>query len=1015
MTTTRLLLHRARSSLSGLAALSLVTFVTAMVLGVSLGLVSAGTAAGSRSTLDNAAAPAAAVRVTTHLGEDPAAQDSAASAVFGELFPAGTTTTVRSERSLPLDLRVVGTTTQPEGATAVFGVEPRLATDTRIVDGTLPASGIPDAGTVALQVDAATRLGARVGDTIVVGTGTQEVGLTLAATWRASDPAAPQWFADSSIGAGQIDGASGLFVVSPETLVRLPTQFFVRWTIVAKPAAVSAGQIDAVSAGVDRLPHAVEVAPDLVLTSSTVEGSLGATLGRIIQSSRAAQAIAAAPICIVGMLGIVALLQLCSLLVSSRRDQIRLARARGLSVRQLAGITVAEAVGVALPGAVIGSVLAAGVVDVIAGTTGVASLTEYIALDVGIVILTVLGLLGVTIRDVLGASEDREPRRSPIGFLLIGAAIAVAAGLSTWQLFSQGTPLSGTSVNVIASAGPALALIAVAVIGTAFVIPVSSLLAGRASRRRSLTAVLATRQVARRTAHYLVPVLAVSIAVASGAVASGMNATWLSTQRATQLATIATDVNVTLTPSATATDATPAVTSADFATIDGARSAMSLIATTASVSSEKFAFIAAAPDSLTRVLGSDGAEVAGAMTAGPSFAGVPVPSDTTGLTASVDVTGGGTDPSLGVGLFAWVADADGALSRVSLAAQAPSATPVPSGGAQLSGTLPRGAEPFSVLAFAAERPGMPDAPDVSVTLTALASAAGNAGGTPISLPGSAMTLTLTGDVPVARALLGEPASTTLPVVATRALADRLGLTVGDTLTLGIGSSPLPQPATLTATVTAIPGSASSLAFAADITAVDSLSLATGTQPARTSAVWISTAHPAAVAAEVIRSATSPALVATAASSSVDTTLAPAINAFWLAAAGAIVLALIALAASIRGDSRARRAEVSVLRALGLTAAQQGAARAREHVITLCSALVIGVIAGLIAVAVTVTPFAAAAVPGAGDILRISPDLGFIAWGAALLVLAVCCVVVVAQSVAQVRRRARVAMVEESRA
>jgi hypothetical protein len=131
-------------------------------------------------------------------------------------------------------------------------------------------------------------------------------------------------------------------------------------------------------------------------------------------------------------------------------------------------------------------------------------------------------------------------------------------------------------------------------------------------------------------------------------------------------------------------------------------------------------------------------------------------------------------------------------------------------------------------------------------------------------------------------------------------------------------------------------------------------------------------------------------------------LAPAINAFWTAAVAAGLLALITLAAFITDDARTRRSSLPVLRALGLSSAQQTAARARELFIILAFAVAAGTAAGVLATVAAVSPFVTAAIPGAGGYVSVAPTFAPLPWVLFTLAFSAAAVSVIAVSLRRLR-------------
>lgn len=969
MTTARLAARRAVHSAQVLAALAGVVLVSTLALTIVLGLVTAGVASGSRSVLENAAPRSAAVQLTTHLADDPLAQSTAASAMFARLFGPRNATVTESWRSLPVTVREIMDAAPSAPTTAVVAVVADLPQHVTVAAGAWPSAGT---GAVAVQADAASALGLAVGDTVVLGSETTRVRLTVAALWRATDPQAPRWFADPLVAGQFVSGASastgaaatqaGLFVVTPETALALPTQLFVSWTVTPTARGIADFGRAKLAGGIAALSATADAEPNVVSESADTVGTLGETLARIDTAGRGATAIGASAACIVAVLSVVALLQLCGVLGGARRRHGELLRARGLSVAQLVWLTALEAVAVAAPAAAIGALGA----SLALGT----SVPLALLAAAGVVGAAVACQLSAVLLGLRSARADAPPPRSPALFLALAAGLTVAAALAVWQLISRGTPVAqgqGQSADVVAAVSAALALVAGATLGTALLVPVASANARRLERRGRVTSVLASRTVARRTTRYLAPVLALAIAAAAGTFASGIAATRDGTEHAASVAALGADVSVSLVTDDTDQSATDPVTSAAFAGIDGVRSARSLVVTTATIGSDVIPVVA---------VRSPASANAGGFT---------LTTAATVIAATVTATGGGSTDQFDAAL--WFADRDGSLAKVPLARTDGSDVRV--------GTMPPGPS-WRLVAAEALRSGFSGVQSLEISGV-------TADGTLLDVDPLAVPVSTSR--PLTRTLVRTDAPDLLPVTITEALADRLGVTVGADLTLVLDPSGESYDARIASVTESVAGAGSRLAIGADLEALDAASLRSGHTPVLATDVWITTGTPNAVARTVAASSPTVAIVHTARSESSAPVVDAAYTAFWLAAVAAALLALFALAAFLSDDARRRRGEVAVLRALGLSPAEQGTVRAHELRIVLAVAAGAGILAGLLAAALTASPFAAAAVPGANLLVTIVPAFAPAAALVFVGALGLGASVIAAVSVARARRTA----------
>jgi hypothetical protein len=979
MSTITIVTLRVRSALPVLGALALITLVAIIALGTTAGSIRNGVAAGARVALANAAAQSAAVQISTHLAGDPATQAAAAAAAIDRMLPAGTVSVTSWVRSNAVPV-LAGVPDAP-GSRALFARIPDLSDRVEITAGSWPAEGTTAAAPVAVQADAAAALGLDVGDELTVGSTATPVDLQVAALWRASDPTASAWFADSAALAGGAGGAVGLFVLDG-ALTALPTQLFAVWTLSATPAAASDTNRAAVISGLDRLTDTVDAIPDVTDTSSSVEGELAGTLQRIDDAGRGATAIGISAVFIVGMLTIVALLQVSAVLVGSRRASSALLRARGLSRAQSALLAVTEALLVTVPAGLAGLAGTAGILSVITGTAALGHAQFVLPYALGVGLVSVLLLTVAVLSEPVG--QGQSSRRPLAIFAVAFGTIGVAAGIALWQLHAQGSPVpagSAAGADLVTAASPALALVTVAALGTSTFIWAAAGLSARSVRRGSVVAVLADRQLGVRATAHLVPILAVAVTIASAAFATGIATTWQSAQLQAHLVGTGPDIGIALRSDSTATADTEPVAATGYAALDGVRGASAALVTRVRVGADSIPFVSLRPDAAANLLGAAGDPLAKALRGtSPTGSGLAMPETATGVEATVSF--GAAVPAATFAVSVWVADADGSLAHVPLAAaNAGSATGRAVG--VRAGALPAGTAPWRLLAVEAERIGTPD---TAVPTLLVGGFASTADGTPTALePGAEVSLDIAAALPRSRALISTDApAAPLPVVVTSARAGRVDLAVGDPLDLGFGTSGATVTARVSSIIETLPGAASRLGIATDLAALNDATLQQGRVPQLAGNVWLDTGGADSPATDSVAVAASRVSGSTAVISSERTEtsapiLEPAMNAFWIAAAAAGLLALITLAAFITDDSRSRRSALPVLRALGLSAAQQTAVRARELLIILGFAVLVGIVAGPLATTAAVAPFVAAAIPGAGGYVSVAPAFDLLRW------------------------------------
>jgi hypothetical protein len=773
--------------------------------------------------------------------------------------------------------------------------------------------------------------------------------------------------------------------VVDEVLTALPTQLFAVWTLSATPAAASDANRAAVLSGLDRLTDTLDAIPDLTDTSSSIEGDLAGTLQRITDAGRGATAIGISAVFIVGMLTIVAVLQVNAVLVGSRRVQSELLRARGLSRGQTALLAGVEAVLVTLPAGLAGTALTAGILSVTTGTAPLGHALFVLPYAVGVGLVSVLLPTVAVLSDPGGTGPGS--RRSLATFVGSFGIIGVAAAIATWQLHAQGSPVPAgdtAGADLVTAASPALALIAVAALGTVTFVATAGGLAARSARTGSVVALLADRQLGVRATAHLVPILAVAVTIASGAFATGIATTWQSAQVQAQLVGTGADIGINLRSDSTATADTEPVNATPYAALDGVHGASAALVTRVRLGADSIPFVSLRPDNAASLLGArDGTFAEALRGTSPSHSGLALPDPATGIQATVSF--GDTVPAADFAVSAWVADADGSLARIPLTPANPGSgagTVAPAAGVR-NGVLPAGTAPWRLLAVEAERIGTPD--DAVPTLFADGFASTADGAATALEPSGAVTLDIAAALPRSRALItaGDEAEP-LPVVVTSALANRVDLTVGAPVDIGFGTSGATVTARVSSIIETLPGAASRLGIATDLAALNNATLQQGRVPQLAGTVWLDIDPTVPAGSETIAVAAARLAGSTAVISSEQTDtsapmLAPAMTAFWIAAAAAGLLALITLAAFSTDDARSRRSTPPVLRALGFTAAQQTAVRARELLITLGYAVLVGVGAGPIATVTAAAPFVAAAIPGAGGYVSVAPAIDPVRW------------------------------------
>ncbi|WP_109472450.1 FtsX-like permease family protein [Ornithinimicrobium cavernae] len=190
--------------------------------------------------------------------------------------------------------------------------------------------------------------------------------------------------------------------------------------------------------------------------------------------------------------------------------------------------------------------------------------------------------------------------------------------------------------------------------------------------------------------------------------------------------------------------------------------------------------------------------------------------------------------------------------------------------------------------------------------------------------------------------VAAPAGPGVPVAITHSLAATGNFEVGMPITVqALGRN---IPAEVAAIVTAVPGSTAPHSVLIDTAALSGHLSRTGETLGAPTQVWASSSDPDAALERVrelpgIASASGPGDVSV-------TDAASAVRlVFWVAAAGAVLLAVTGIGAVAANLLRVRRAEVSVLRALGMTPGGQARARTAELFSVVLASIGLGLLAG----------------------------------------------------------------------
>jgi hypothetical protein len=205
----------------------------------------------------------------------------------------------------------------------------------------------------------------------------------------------------------------------------------------------------------------------------------------------------------------------------------------------------------------------------------------------------------------------------------------------------------------------------------------------------------------------------------------------------------------------------------------------------------------------------------------------------------------------------------------------------------------------------------------------------------------------------------------LPIAVDLALAGLLDLSVGDQVTLSLGSA-RDLPATIAVISAVLPGPGSDPKVLVDLAGLSAAALTVSSNLPALNQLWIDPIDGPTAAADVRPLVPATSLIELADSRSAQALLTPASRTLWLGAVGATVLAAIGVGTVIAVVSRSRRGERVALRASGITARAQAASRRRE-LFSVCGAgWLLGLAVGAVAVLATIPGLAGSTIVGSFD-------------------------------------------------
>lgn len=1014
-----------------LAALTALTFTITVLITAIIGMSQRDAADGVRNYLSGVDDSAAVTVVSTSLapdtGKQSAAFDSLVAAQFGELPVISMRRLVSGAYSVTSDDAAgsAGSSGRPAaaGRSLRLGSYDGFTGHARITAGNWPAASSDTTIGVAVQAKVAAEWSLRPGDPIevVASSGTTKT-LRVAAIFQPD--ASPFWRADTTLVAGSgVADPSPVLVVDPQVLTAGGSSPSVSWTLVPDIAKLRPEQVAPMAAAVGRLPAAVRDDRAVNINGALFGGGLAGTFDVLQGSLDAAVVAQPLPIMLVVAFGLVMVFQIGRLMTADRRSETALLTSRGLSARRVSWWAAVEGAVCAVIGAALALPVAAIFAPIPAAGPWIAAAAVLVA---------VLACAFPAWRD--GAAPLTRDRLDDAGrgrVVVAGGLLVLLAGAAAFAVwrFRRGGADAVTDVDgrrVLDPAvllAPPVTLVALAAIAVV-VFGLLTTVAERASATSTtgLTGVLPIRQIARRRTVFGAAVMLIALAVGGCTVAAGYASTTAEHQRITEQLANGSDVRVVTPGSSLSPFAAFADPVAAYRALPGLKAGAAVLRADASAGDTPVTVVGVPagalpalterapgydPTAMSKVLrtAASDTDLAAATAAQDAAAhGVPLPERTTGLSVQAKVNAAGNaGESVTLTPTAWLLTPDGGLAPVSLGRRTVRVA--------TASTLTLKAELTDVpngtrlLAIDLQIPGVYQVVKYQIALTVQAitpagtKAVQPAGwtvqqgavgsvvdGTPAfststdGLGFSGEKQDLNTDTQPATVRLMPPADgrAAVPAVVDTALMQALSLQRGDRISVALPGMQIPIE--ISDAVDQIPGYSGTGLLLTDLPTLQTAVLRAAVVAPATSEIWLSTGDPAAAVVAARALAGPGAAVTGVGAGSVDVLLRPAVRALWWGTGGALLLAAVAMLLVMATLARNRRAELAVLRALGVSAAAQARMRRRELLSTAVPAWIFGLAAGFGTALLIVPGLARQAVVGGSATLNPPLQLAWETWG-----------------------------------
>jgi hypothetical protein len=546
-----LVLRRARSNATiVLVAAVTVLLSTAIVTAAALYSAAVGSA-GVRQALEEAPVRSLGVQVSVRAAEDDADRIDAAvrdriATTLGDV--AGTVS--RSEASGSMGLAAPAA---PPGSLTTIAAYDDLDEHV-LLTGAQPGVDVGAGAATAVEAvvsdGAAMAMGVNVGDTVeVVGGDGAPTAIEIVGSYRVLDTGDPFWFADEleTTGVRQRDYITlGPIVVAPETFERsFAAAATTRWRVTVDPGVVAAADLAALSNRARALEADLQRTADATVATDLPDLLDGLRTPLVV--ARSTILIPVLQLCLLAMSGV---LLAARLLTEHRIPENALVRARGASRGQVLRWSLGEAAIIVAPAAVLGAVLGAALLGLLNDTGPVARARVELPNAPGSVGWTAAAVAAAVamlpfVLPALTRAGTYVEARSRIGRQLLSPAVQrngldlallALAVVAYLQLRRYAAPVTlaldgALGIDPVLVAAPAVMLLA----GGVLTLRVLPRLAGPAERvvgrMRSATAALAVWQTVRRPSRVGAPVLLLVLALAIGVVSGAYASTLARSQR----------------------------------------------------------------------------------------------------------------------------------------------------------------------------------------------------------------------------------------------------------------------------------------------------------------------------------------------------------------------------------------------------------------------------------------------------------------------------------------------------